>query len=568
MQPDGRPTPDTALAWFAAAVAPLPGVAAAAEPPDPSLAIAAVYSRWEDLSDGHRDAVTAALEVLAAGEVPRGFRRVAASDLDVLADDVESAIAAALGRALRIDWSATRAAPGLPAPAVTVPVFDPATGKLQKCTTVLGDAAPAGGVELRSLVTSEAFMCFEFDLLMQQGLARVPLWVLAGQRAWVGETLTDGAAGTARSTKWWDTWLLEPERPLTLRRDDAIGWFAALHAAQGSAWPLLDPVLTAGSGATAVVGSETIEQWATRLVRRPDLGATWETTGPGVTTARSDPGSVTVSSSAPTKIGEIPGQAAWSAKLTATGDVLVVDAIGTVAGGLALGSKLHPVTRGTTRIAACLIGDCRCPDGTAPVPGLLTGEEGSILLALAAPDGPAKVDAHVVNLSDACPPPPTAPEVDTRATIEGEWVSTRWVMPADVFGTVTGGSGVRLLLAGGDVALDFVEMDPLRATMATSGVEVENVTKYMGALSGTYTADPATGAFEARYTSNDLRVRVETIVDGTSAGAFDTSADEAASRYGLPTPMTSATYDMSGDTLILSQQLAGGQEIQIVFVRA
>jgi hypothetical protein len=213
--------------------------------------------------------------------------------------------------------------------------------------------------------------------------------------------------------------------------------------------------------------------------------------------------------------------------------------------------------------------DCRCPDGSPAFGGaIVTPDDPTepVVVAVAVATGTA-----FVTLSEpkpTCPPPTSAvAEVASPPGLDGTWISTGWALPLELFGETTGGENVVLAIDAGSIALDFGAMAPLVATVESSGMTVESVTTYTGAMNGTVTIDG--DRIHAEYTAGDVGVRVETIVDGVSAGESTISADEAARRSGIPLPATDARYSLDGDLLVLTQDIpGGGPTIGIEFRRA
>jgi len=560
----GHVTVDVATSWLTGAVGPIEGLEAtpAYDPPTPAVAMAAINQVWPQLTSDEQQAVVAGVHGLAGLDGPTGMRFVAAvpSDDQKLADEVLGTIEQQIGSGLPASWTVKKAVEGAFAGrAVTVPVW--ATGKLASCLTILGDAW--GDLDQKSRVSamaSEGFSCVQHDVLGEDGANTVPLWLIVGQSTWVGETVA-GAAGSVLSASAWDHWLTTPDLPLTVRTDDAIGWFSTIEASTGSVWTSLLPMLRAPDRALPAMDPKALAQWGPRLARRDDV-PDWQTVGPGVTASAAIP--VSVDGLGP--VAELAAGTAWIGKLVPSTPVLSIDLAGG-AGAVAIGSTSYGLASTVTMCKGPE--DCLCPDGSPAFDGVIVTPDDPaepVVVAVAVATGTASV-----TLSEPKPtcPPPTSAVTDIAAApgLDGTWISTGWALPVALFGETTGGDNLVLAIEDGTIAVDFGAMAPLIATVESSGMTVENVTTYTGALNGTLTVDG--DRIHAEYTTGDAGARVETIVDGVSAGASTMSADQAAGRSGLALPATDATYTLDGDLLVLTQEIpGGGPTIGIEFRRA
>ncbi len=380
----------------------------------------------------------------------------------------------------------------------------------------------------------------------------------------MGETVS---GGSSLSTTWWDSWLGEPIVPLSARSHDAIGWLASVEASTGSTWALLIPLMSDPT-AYARIDHKALEGWATRLVRRADL-PTWESSGPGITATRATPAELTLPVGSSQRFDVNP-DTVQLVKLATEGDVVHLDINGPVGGGLAGATTAAPVTLGTTSADFCLRPDgCICPDRTPPPgPPLTAMGSTTVTLAIVAVGAEGKVVVTPAMLDTLCPAPVATTPLP-GAGLVGRWVSTGWVMPAAVFGSVTGGRGIVMDIgADGSISIDWSGMDPLTADQDISGTSAQTVVSMTGAMSGSIRAMSDT-ALVAEYDTNDVTISVAVTVNGTATPTISMSVDEAAASYGLSLPVTNAAVSLDGTHLTLSQELPdGGGTIAIQFVSA
>jgi hypothetical protein len=524
--------------------------------------MAAVQQRWSDLPLERREEITSTVLHLT-GDHPTGFRSATAGadPMATRTHELLDLVESKLERRLRAPWTVKKAVPGeSPHPAVTIPFF--VNEKLAECITVVGDGFDAlDELQARSVLAAEAYACLQVDAVGEGGLSAVPLWFLAGSQAWVGEMAADPAKGSTRSSSWWDAWLSEPELPIGIRTADAIGWFATVHAATGNAWGVLDAGLADPAGALAGMHRGALRQWAPRTTRRAALPG-WDTVGPGVTDTRAQPVDV---GSAIGNIAEVRPGAAWIGKLALEAPIVRLDVPPGASGELEVGGAVHAVDAPVTLCVTSK--ECTCPNGRTSVPGPSIDTAGNPVMVAIASLQAGKVT--LTKVEPSCPEPanPTTSAVEIPTdTLDGVWKSSQWVFPPAIFGTASGGDGMLMTIVDDTIAVTFDSMQPVTLANSASGVAVETRFSYRGKAAGTLRVDPTTAAFTADYASQDLKVNINTFVDGSLIDTIDLSGDQLATRYGLAMPGTHASYELSEDQLVLSQPVAG-QAMKIVFVR-
>lgn len=268
------------------------------------------------------------------------------------------------------------------------------------------------GASVRSTLAHEMWHCFQLDsspVAFESG----PEWIVEGQAEWAGEEYVDGSPSSAGR---WDTWLTTVPSSLYRRSYDAIGLYAVASQHGSDPWRTMLPMLrqrgeravTTLFGSDAVTAQRAISE---ALVRAPELGDNWESTGPGITGADGTP-PFDVSPENPLTAAAAAGPfGSLDAKLdVAAGDVLVLSAPhGTTATVELPGLDATPVPIGGS-LAVCVDPEgCTCPDGTDP--GLPTAGPGRGAVAIGTTVAQRlTVSAQYRSLEDEC-----------DASLVGQW---------------------------------------------------------------------------------------------------------------------------------------------------
>ena len=368
--PEAEPSVDAALSLFALVFGPMPGVP---EPPensgasgDVTIAVRAVRGVWDQLSAEQQAAVEDALHpreavihVIGEGRrlAPPDARLVAA--INDAAKNQRAAIAAKIGNftgKLTVVVATKNDADD--DYGVADPTVRPDGTFTGDCTITIFPKAQAGAEELLNTIAHEVFHCFQFGGYgSNAGWARGPKWVTEGGAEWAAATITvpDSTTGDR-----WDRYLGNPTKPLQNKDYDGIGFWAHLAESGVDPWGVFRTVWAASGTAAAfnAAGANTdafLDSWGSGYVRNAALGATWDTTGPGITPTAFPPTAVALPAS-----GAV-------AKVTTpfSSDVFVIE---TEADVLVVRETLGHARLTDTKIDTPELGEarfCRRPDGCA-----------------------------------------------------------------------------------------------------------------------------------------------------------------------------------------------------------
>ena len=570
----GRLARPAALSAFAQAVAPVPGGPAAAgsrgQIDSGSLAVSSVLGRWGELSAGQRAAVRAGLGLPAGHNAPAAYREApaetASPDLPCLTADSAGAgpyraliggilddVTARLGRPLRIADRLFLAvnSKNLEGTALMYTYgCTGATGRVDGCTVHLNPRSiqtaytPA---EQRSFLLHEIVHCYLYDRF---GLAytTMPAWYVEGAPTWA---MSDFGTTSARLGGIWKQYLDTPQRPLTARSYDGLGFFVHLAESGSPVWRLIDPIGTALAGhstgagwAAAAPSAEFTGSWGSGFVQGRYPGRPWTSTGPGLpayqpalpTGRLGDGQTLTVTA------GEF---AAAVRRLDVDAEIVTITAGAGTSGRIALGGgRDAPLTGGPF----CTRGGCSCPDGTTPFTPMAAGDA---FLGASAGDRAASVTLTGSTLAAACARP-------RESCLVGTWTATGFDVSAGGM-TETGGAGVRMTIAAtGSAKVVFTGMAPVRFTGRASGSYTLH-----GSTTGAIRL-PAPGATQGTWQTTergdidgitaDVKVTAPTklTLHGLSLGEF------AHGMAGTSAPqLTAGTWRCHGDTLV-SVAPAGG----------
>lgn len=273
------------------------------------------------------------------------------------------------------------------------------SGPMDTCLitlTVEGELLPR--VARDSLLAHEVYHCFQLELLGIEGQARLPEWLKEGSATWVGETFVGGSIASATHWKRY----LETAGSLLDRDYDAVGFFAHLQNHGVNLWRELDDLLQLPSAlafaqAARDAGDDFLQTWPMGLARRPDLGADWDTDGPGILPreVRRAEQLLIVSAESPLSEALDPADQRLVQFFLSPGEAVRVQVSGY--------GVLHWLERGgeTTRFSNsfsqsfCRGESCRCADGSQP-PGVQSVPGNAALLAVTSTEGPGQIDIQVV----------------------------------------------------------------------------------------------------------------------------------------------------------------------------
>jgi len=279
----------------------------------------------------------------------------------------------------------------------------PAGCRLSIPTGIGGD----GGASFVSTVAHEIWHCFQLDS-NPVAFETAPAWVIEGQAEWAGETV---AGGSASSASRWDTWLLTPQSALPRRSYDAIGLYAVADQQGADPWRTMLPMI--GRSTTDAVGTlfgsaapEALVAVAERLVRAPDVGAQWESDGPGITAGQAAQ-VLALDGDAPARVEGSAGRLATFPVVLAVpaeGDIVSIRIEGGTAAAVQLpGTGIALVGPGASARFCLDPEGCVCPDGTSPYGELPAAEPGEGAAAIAAMDpGAVAVSGELQSMEEAC----------------------------------------------------------------------------------------------------------------------------------------------------------------------
>lgn len=246
------------------------------------------------------------------------------------------------------------------------------------CLIVLSDLTGSDDTSIRSTVAHEVYHCFQYELLSINH--HRPDWLIEGTAEWAGEAYVGGSTSSAES---WEGYF--SRRDSLYERDyDAIGLYAHLHNLGANVWRemddlLLNPDSSAALAASAgAVGEARFSQtWPMGLARRPDWGADWDTTGPGITGHQRRPTSV---GSLPVEIIYGAASPSLSTVPVPSGEIIEIQAegYGALRWGDSDGQTVYLNPGFNQRY--CVGESCRCEDGSLP-PGVQEVESGALTVA-------------------------------------------------------------------------------------------------------------------------------------------------------------------------------------------
>lgn len=382
---DGTWSTETALAVFAAAFGPLPGVPT---PPvdrsyhSGSAALEMVEAKWSELTDAQRQAVRDYIGPVAPEILPAAYHSVQFDIYQTLAEQAAADIAAHLGRPLGIpikvylspvenatDWAWAsgqwNANPPEPLPHQCLVSIPPST---------VND--PSRAPYLRWLFIHEVFHCFEHSLVDAKSATNTPLWIAEGEANWVAEAITGGAGEPPPAAVDWDRYVTDPGKKLYARAYDAMGFFAQLAQVGTDPWTVLDAIYRAGSASSdaafeaARADTPTFtDRWGSSWYRDGQSNAAWAmSAGYGIPDLahRAVPGSIQLVDGGSESISATP-LTATIADLHTTAFITRVEVpTGTGRVGEPRAGGLDKVVRsGTLDLCTDPGGDCSCPEGTS-----------------------------------------------------------------------------------------------------------------------------------------------------------------------------------------------------------
>lgn len=441
LEPDGRRSRESALALFALAFGPLPGVpsgpAETGSIGSASPAVRAVRAAWDELTDEQRDAIDERLAPAPDStliEIPRtssavtaglpgaaAISRTAQEPVDPFERDLQQ-----IGRQAR--QAAARyfgEMPDLPngKSALTirqlnapnepfVSFFNPISGPggVEQCEIFVNARSGLGLRDIGRPLTLDVVHCFQsWRMGTEQGFdGSVPAWAWEGPAEYI---MLEAWPTQEDDALYWATYLLLPDVPLFERSYDAVGYWAQAWEAGVDLSDAFVAVLSDVDNPErfALAGTATsafLDKWASEQVRwsRGDWGPDWGFLGPGMSTTRmhapEQPMSVGVGSL------EAFSQEAYTNHLFAVG--VTADIVQIAASGRArIGDGTRDeVIRGSVAFCVTDRGCGPCPDGSQPSIAVTPLASASVLAVSGGTDGTSgSVSGHA--LEEFCQPTPS-----------------------------------------------------------------------------------------------------------------------------------------------------------------
>jgi hypothetical protein len=592
---DGSVSKDTALAAFAVAIGPVPGgtapAGAADTIPSGTLAVSWVFSHWGELNAGQRAAVFTALGIQAEprrdvrstprnapaaytpsiGKEPKKQNphvpclkadSAGAEKYRAWVPGIEQAISAKLGRPLTIDKTTYLAVNSkdlaMPALMYTYACEQTNPGnKVTGCTIHINPNAVSGKFDddmVRSFLIHEYVHCYLFDKF---GFVygEMPAWYLEGAPSWAMSVL--GVANDRLSGMWTD-YLDTPDKPLTQRSYDGVGFFAHLAETGTDPWSVMDKIGaamaggkgTAGGWKAAGVTPSFLDSWGGGPVQGRYPGAAWTSKGPNLppytppltNASIGDGGTLQVTAKA---------YASAVRRLDVDASVLLVTTGPGTAGRISLGNGADsPLGAGSP---FCTVANCACP---ADSPGAGTTftqiAGGQQYLGLTGGNKAGSVAMVGMSLPDFCQKPP-------QSCLVGRWTGVNFdVHLADI--TETGGAGVKMHIdPEGNLTVNFNGMKPVVFHIDSGGQDFSGHFVYTGTVSGKIKL-PTGGATSGRwdYASegkiSGLRAKVQldspVAIDLGTLDLADLASAGGAAGAISDKPVTSGGWTCTGDTLV------------------
>jgi hypothetical protein len=439
---DGSWNKDTALAVFAAAIGPLPGVETAT--PDDSwhsgsLAIRMVQAYWDDLTEEQRQAVRGYLGEGASAILPVAYRRGPSQletyqeMLDGIAADIGSHFGRPLGIPIRIqfpaqddtnmDWAWAAGNWG------EVPAGSPATACIVNIPPSTANDSSRGPY-LRWLFLHEIWHCFEYTMIDNETLLSSPAWVIEGSASWVAEAITSGSGHPPPENEHWGHYVNDPGKRLFARSYDAVGFYGQLAHNNINPWSVIEAMVKAGNSDAALQASGAAaatftDRWGSSWFRDSRPNNDWAmTNGYGIPPAgvHAPPQPIDIADGGEGAISAPPNAGAIADVHTAA-FVTHFDAHG--AGRIAdEGGQVDDIVRDSTLdLCTTPSGDCKCPEGspntqqtpkTAPsrLRAAVTGE----------PHGSSTMGMRGISKEEWCgrTPTPTPSSSPAPATFDGD----------------------------------------------------------------------------------------------------------------------------------------------------
>ncbi|HEU4840246.1 MAG TPA: hypothetical protein VFT09_02360, partial [Ilumatobacteraceae bacterium] len=378
LTPAGTIDLDAALALVAAGYRPLPGVTAAPTPlVDGGPALRTVLADVAELTPEQQTAVAA---IAAPPGIP----------LDAAATSPSPLLAGAAATVTRSLAAFGRAATDVPISLVELPYDNGdgthnfsspgalATAELRRdgedveCRLRVDTAAQPGDPAFAAAVARETFHCGQYA--RAAAIEDVPVWVVDGAAAYAADLVAGPTAVTAAA---WQRWVGQPQRPLTARVTDAVGFFALVDEV-ADPFAFADALLgdpSADSVRRRLELTDLFDRWGREYATQPAWDGGFAFAAPGAAGLQAPQTPVTLAvDGPPVALGGREDLSAIPYTVTAPGDVLVVTAAPGDRGVIRFANGQHTLLAQATQSLCLAPGGCACP-GVAP-DALSIGEAG------------------------------------------------------------------------------------------------------------------------------------------------------------------------------------------------
>jgi hypothetical protein len=275
----------------------------------------------------------------------------------------------------------------------------------------------SGGVSdnLRVELTHEVVHCYQKVIFGDQATAKdMPSWITEGTATWLAAD--DTGLVEPQLPGVWSNGYFKPERALTDRTYDAVGYYALLANLGRDLWGLMRPAWTAAAKGPdrseafiAVLrgdDQDVHDAWAATYLNQESWGAAWKTPGFGIPAAAQVVRHPIQAQSSPGTTGTLLERSNTVLSVTsAAGEVAIVSTSGMASAHDESGNNALPFQ--TRRF--CVSGECICPPGT-PLAGKKPTDQAMTMpfaLALNAPLGGSKYSVVGSKLADLCGSPPS-----------------------------------------------------------------------------------------------------------------------------------------------------------------
>ena len=147
--------------------------------------------------------------------------------------------------------------------------------------------------DMRDIAAHEMTHCAQAEFAQRpDDLVGKSAWVVEGSANWAAAALAVEGGGSAGPglRGWWNIWIGKPQRDVTTRTYDAMGFFALLEHQGANPWTLIGPMVTANRNGNASAAfnlaaasaGDLIHEWGPSHAGHTAGGFRWYLAGPGL----------------------------------------------------------------------------------------------------------------------------------------------------------------------------------------------------------------------------------------------------------------------------------------------